>query len=132
MPVPPGLSPVANDAQATGDSGGFVVPSGSNVPDCARRARFGRCPCLAHLESRFGSAPSKPSTTTCVVTGRVVRRLQPTAGPARMTAAASAVNRRILVTRSFHHKDTYLSKLSALGLSTVDLPVASRSARTTG
>src|SRR5438445_636338 len=72
MPVPPGLSPVANDAQATGDSGGFVVPSGSNVPDCARRARFGRCPSLAHLESRLGSAPSKPRTTTCVVTGRAV------------------------------------------------------------
>src|SRR2546422_11089975 len=90
MPVPPGLSPVANDAQATGDSGGFVVPSGSNVPDCARRARFGRGPCLAHLESRLGAAPSKPSTTTCVVTGRVVPRPQPIADPAiRMTAAAN-------------------------------------------
>src|SRR5437764_8807054 len=109
MPVPPGLSPVANDAQATGDSGGFVVPSGSKVPDCARRARFGKCPCLAHLESRFGSAPSKPSTTTCVVTGRVVRRLQLRTEPAAIAAAASTLSCRFLVTRSFHHKDTYLS-----------------------
>src|SRR5579863_8233213 len=97
MPVPPGLSPVANDAQETGDSGGLVVPRGSKVPDWASRARFGSLPSLAHFASRLGSAPSKPRTTTCVVTGRVVVRRQPVARPAKTTAATTQTSRRTLI-----------------------------------
>ena len=56
----PGLTPVANDAHAVGDSGECVVASGRTPPVDASRERFGSWPAFIHWSSSAGSIPSKP------------------------------------------------------------------------
>ena len=62
MPWSPGFRPVANVAQATGDSGGLVVRQSLSVPRRARDATVGSSPMSSFRMS--GSTPSKPSTNT--------------------------------------------------------------------
>lgn len=56
----PGLTPVANDAQAVGDSGECVVESGRTAPVDARREKCGSWPAFIHRFRSPGSRPSKP------------------------------------------------------------------------
>ena len=56
----PGLTPVANDAHAVGDSGECVVVSGRTPPVDASRERFGSWPAFIQRSSSAGSMPSKP------------------------------------------------------------------------
>ena len=53
-----------NEDQATGDSGGQVVPSRAYVPCSHSAARFGNKPCAIYSSTNNGSRPSSPSTTT--------------------------------------------------------------------
>src|SRR5512140_4032725 len=60
----PGLTPVANDAHAVGDSGDTVVPSGYTPPCLITRAKFGSRPSATHFSTRCASRPSKPRMTS--------------------------------------------------------------------
>ena len=60
----PGLQPVWNDVQATGDSARSVVWSGVNVPRSRSRAKFGSRPSARNCSVSSGSWPSRPRTTT--------------------------------------------------------------------
>src|SRR3989442_1090360 len=70
MPVRPGLLPVANDAQATGDSGGLVVPSAKNAPRCASLDKLGSWPASIHCLASLGSARSKAWYMCFITTNR--------------------------------------------------------------
>src|SRR3954462_15367990 len=59
----PGLTPVANEAHAVGDSGDCVVAKGYVPPRAASCAMFGSCPAASHRFSSVGSMPSKPRMT---------------------------------------------------------------------
>src|SRR3954471_6245369 len=59
----PGLTPVANDAHAVGDSGDCVVASGIMPPRSASRFMFGSLPSFIHLDVSAGSRPSNPRIT---------------------------------------------------------------------
>src|SRR5690606_24746859 len=78
--------PVAKLDQATGDSGGFVVPSSVRVPLSESFRILGRCG--SHSRTRSGSTPSKPSTTTL---NSVLRA----AVPPRQEGIATTVSNRI-------------------------------------
>ena len=60
----PGLQPVWNDAQATGDSAGSVVRSRRKAPSARSRAKCGRTPSSISRSVSSGSCPSRPSTIT--------------------------------------------------------------------
>src|SRR3954467_14364678 len=70
----PGLTPVANDAHAVGDSGECVVVKGRTLPRAASFERLGSCPAFIQRSSSVGSIPSKPRMTSL---GRVTSRLDP-------------------------------------------------------
>src|SRR3954451_3943051 len=73
----PALTPVANDAQAVGDSGECVVCSGENPPRLASAEMFGSLPSAIHFSSRCGSIPSKPRMTIFCVNFEAGRGLVP-------------------------------------------------------
>src|SRR5688500_8177921 len=60
----PGLTPVANDAHAVGDSGEWVVASGYMPPCSASRFMFGSLPSFIHVPTSAGSIPSNPRMTS--------------------------------------------------------------------
>ena len=60
----PGLQPVWNDVQATGDSARSVVWRGLNVPRSRSFAKFGSSPSARNCSVSSGSWPSRPRTTT--------------------------------------------------------------------
>src|SRR5437667_10078794 len=60
----PGLHPVWNEDQATGDSAGSVVPSRAKAPASRSREKFGNNPWFIHFSVNSGSCPSKPTMTT--------------------------------------------------------------------
>src|SRR6266699_1276286 len=59
----PGLTPVMNVDQATGEIGGKVVRSFLKVPCSRSFARFGSLPSLMNRSASSGSMPSKPTIT---------------------------------------------------------------------
>ena len=60
----PGLTPVWNDDQATGEIGGTVEPSGWKQPWSRRAARWGSLPSSSIVSVRPWSMPSRPRITT--------------------------------------------------------------------
>src|SRR4051812_3025397 len=60
----PGLTPVAKEAHAVGDSGEWVVASGYMPPCSASRFMFGSLPSLIHRPTSAGSIPSNPRMTS--------------------------------------------------------------------
>ena len=60
----PGFTPVANDAQAVGDSGDTVVSSGYAPPPAISRENAGMCPSFMYCWTRSGSRPSNPRITS--------------------------------------------------------------------
>ena len=60
----PGFTPVWNVDQATGESGGTVVPSGLKQPSLRSAARWGSLPSSSIVSVRPWSMPSSPRMTT--------------------------------------------------------------------
>jgi len=64
IPCLPGLTPVWNDDQATGDIPGLVVPSLENVPSSRSFWRLGSSPSFIIFSAIKGDKPSRPSIIT--------------------------------------------------------------------
>src|SRR5947207_2279569 len=60
----PAFTPVANDAQAVGDSGEWLVSSRCSPPRLTSFCMFGSLPWSIHFLTRAGSMPSKPRITS--------------------------------------------------------------------
>ena len=96
----PGLTPVANDAHAVGDSAECVVPSGYIPPCSASRFMWGSFPCRIHVAVSVGSMPSKPRITRrCEnwLGGRRVRQAEGcvTATPSAIASTAANTATRV-------------------------------------
>ena len=63
----PGLTPVINVDQATGEIGGNVVRSLRNVPWSRSLARLGSFPSAINRAANSGSMPSKPKMTARLI-----------------------------------------------------------------
>ena len=82
----PGLTPVANDAHAVGDSGECVVASGRTPPAAESFEMLGSWPSRSQRSTSFGSMPSKPRMTSFgrpVSGGGVAQATQRESGQAR-------------------------------------------------
>ena len=90
----PGLTPVWNVDQATGEIGGTVVPSGLKQPWSRSAARWGSLPSSSIFSVRPWSMPSRPRITTRLTRLRRSARQPKSVRDSRRTGQVMNVQKR--------------------------------------